>query len=158
MAFSSLQQGASATRCNPAGCKPEKNRNHRENKKPGSVGKSTLPGVEVAGFEPAAFWSRTKDSAAFSGSFRILPEFARYFLFFSGFCRLFPCFSVYFQTGLNRTFRQFPSLKVQPVRCNCPGCSMNIPRAPSFAYLLLISSDPDNHKNRLYGSFRSPAE
>ena len=43
-----------------ADCKPEKNRNHRENKKPGSVGKSTLPGVEVAGFEPAAFWSRTK--------------------------------------------------------------------------------------------------
>ena len=30
-----------------AECKPEKNRNHRKNKKPGSVGKSTLPGVEV---------------------------------------------------------------------------------------------------------------
>ena len=30
-----------------ADCKPEKNRNHRENKKPGSVGKSTLPGVEA---------------------------------------------------------------------------------------------------------------
>ena len=47
-------------RCNLAGCKPEKYHNSREKEKPGSVGKSTLPGVEVAGFEPAAFWSRTK--------------------------------------------------------------------------------------------------
>ena len=49
-----------ATRCNLAGCKPEKTGTFAKNGKPGSVGKSTLPGVEVAGFEPAAFWSRTK--------------------------------------------------------------------------------------------------
>jgi hypothetical protein len=30
-----------------ADCKPEKYHNSRENEKPGSVGKSTLPGVEV---------------------------------------------------------------------------------------------------------------
>ena len=43
-----------------AECKPEKYHKSREKEKPGSVGKPTLPGVEVAGFEPAAFWSRTK--------------------------------------------------------------------------------------------------
>ena len=45
-----------------AECKPEKNRNHRENKKTGSVGKSTLPGVEAAGLSrfacPQPIWSR----------------------------------------------------------------------------------------------------
>ena len=30
--------------------------------------------VEVAGFEPAAFWSRTKDLVRFSGFCRKLPE------------------------------------------------------------------------------------
>ena len=38
----------------------KKAENLPEKAKPGSEGKSTLPGVEVAGFEPAAFWSRTK--------------------------------------------------------------------------------------------------
>ena len=48
--------------------------------------------VEVAGFEPAAFWSRTKDFAAFSGSFRFLPEFARNFPLFPVFAACFPLF------------------------------------------------------------------
>jgi len=38
-----------------------------------------------------------------SASFRNLPGISR----FSGFFRLFPCFSAYLQTGLNRTFGHF---------------------------------------------------
>ena len=60
MTFLSLKIGALPPRCNRRGCEAEKTALFRSNKKPGSVGKSTLPGVEVAGFEPAAFWSRTK--------------------------------------------------------------------------------------------------
>ena len=42
----------------PEELQPGKKPKTSEKRKPGSVGKSTLPGVEVAGFEPAAFWSR----------------------------------------------------------------------------------------------------
>ena len=38
----------------------KKAENPPEKAKPGKLYKSSLPGVEVAGFEPAAFWSRTK--------------------------------------------------------------------------------------------------
>ena len=60
VAFSEPEFGALPLRCNPGGCKPEKTGKSAKNGKPGNAGKSTLPGVEVAGFEPAAFWSRTK--------------------------------------------------------------------------------------------------
>ncbi len=50
-------------------------------------------GVEVAGFEPAAFWSRTKDLVGFSCYFRFLPDFAASSRFF----RLFPPVSRYFR-------------------------------------------------------------
>ena len=55
-----MKHGALLLRCNPGGCKAEKTGKSAKNRKPGSVDFSTLPGVEVAGFEPAAFWSRTK--------------------------------------------------------------------------------------------------
>ena len=59
--------------------------------------------VEVAGFEPAAFWSRTKDLVGFSAYFRFLPGFAAN----ARFCRFFrlsPGISAYFQTIFKWTF------------------------------------------------------
>ncbi len=59
-------------------------------------------GVEVAGFEPAAFWSRTKDFARFSGSGRLLPGNAVNFLFSPAFFAEFPVVPVssdWFHTG-----------------------------------------------------------
>ena len=41
---------------------------------------------------PAAFWSRTKDFASFSASFRFLPEFALFFLLFPVFAACFLAF------------------------------------------------------------------
>ena len=45
---------------NAESCKSEKPRNNFPKLKTGEHCKSILSGVEVAGFEPAAFWSRTK--------------------------------------------------------------------------------------------------
>ena len=58
--FFEAEIGVLPARCSLAGCFSEKTGKSAKKAKPGSVGKSTLPGVEVAGFEPAAFWSRTK--------------------------------------------------------------------------------------------------
>ncbi len=60
MFFSTCQTGALPPCCNPEGCKPEKAGKSAKNEKPGSVGKSTLPGVEVAGFPfgPQPIWLR----------------------------------------------------------------------------------------------------
>ena len=86
MVFSSSPQGASPPRCNPAGCKPEKTGTFAKNRKPGSVGKSTLPGVEVAGFEPAAFWSRIRE-------FVFLPANSAFCPVLLVFYHSKPCFS-----------------------------------------------------------------
>ncbi len=45
---------------NAESCKSEKPRNNFPKLKTGEYCRSILSGVEVAGFEPAAFWSRTK--------------------------------------------------------------------------------------------------
>ena len=70
MVFSSSPQGASPPRCNPAGCKPEKTGTFAKNRKPGSVGKSTLPGVEVAGFDTVRSMVARNPWSGFRSPFR----------------------------------------------------------------------------------------
>ncbi len=130
MTFLSSKIGALPPRCNRGGCEAEKTGNSRGNKKPGSVGKSTLPGVEVAGFEPAAFWSRTKDLVGFSAYFRFLPGFA----VSSRFCRFFPPVPRYFRVfpnGFKLDIRHFTG---STVRCNLMGCTHERACALPFDY------------------------
>ena len=112
-AFPRQKAGAFPPHCNPRGCKPEKTAVYRGKQKPGKPYSMGLPGVEMTGFEPAAFWSRTKYSAAFSDSRRLLPRNTVK----CRCCRLFPPVSLLFRlfpVELTRTFGRF----LHFYRCN----------------------------------------
>ena len=64
-AFSSPLQGAS-----PPRCKPEETGKSTQNRKPGSVGKSTLPGVEAAGFDTVRSMVARNPWSGFRSPFR----------------------------------------------------------------------------------------
>ena len=74
---------------NAESCKSVKLRNNFPKLKTGEYCRSILSGVEVAGFEPAAFWSRIRERSGFSDSFCKFPQTAGFFPLFSGFFRLF---------------------------------------------------------------------
>ena len=97
---------------NAKSCKSVKLRNNLPKLKTGEHCRSILSGVEVAGFEPAAFWSRIKDFVRYSGFCWKLPIF-----------RVIQTFSLHF---IPAKYLISANYKVANPLCNLQGCSIHI--------------------------------